>query len=250
MDYSIVFIIPNIPVVSSVKRMLEKLNCNYPVYLRSTAAAVTLAEELLPNGIKLIVSHGLTLEYLRRNLSIPVIDLPFSGLDALATAQKALELPGRIIHLGTQALHHYIQRSLAAIGEDPRRIEFFQLTMDRSVEEQAQDMIDAGYDVFIGGYSMVEYVKRAGKYGLEFDADELIIEATVRNAQELLNPSISASSAMSWIVLFCRRALTVSSPSIRTGVSSTSIRRPFRFSKSRRICCWGARWRRPWRNVV
>lgn len=55
------------------------------------------------------------------------------------------------------------------------------------MEEQTQDMIDAGYNVFIGGYSMVAYAKKAGKYGLEFDADELIIEATVQNAQALLS---------------------------------------------------------------
>ena len=187
MDYSITFIIPNIPVVNSVKTALERMHCDYPVYLRSTAEAVELARELIPKGVKLIVSHGLTLEYIRSQLTIPAIDLPFSGLDALATAKSALQLPGKIIHLGTQSLHHYIQRSLSIIGEDPRRIDFFPLKMGRTVEEQAQEMIDAGYNVFIGGYSMVEYVKKAGKYGLEFDADELIIEATVRNAQELLN---------------------------------------------------------------
>lgn len=187
MDYRIIFIIPNIPVVDSVKATLKRMGLEYPVYLRSTSEAVELARELIPNGVKLIVSHGLTLAYIRSNLSIPVIDLPFSGLDAMATAKNALQLPGRIVHLGTQALHHYIQRSLSIIGEDPHSIDFYQLTMGRTVEEQAQDMIDAGYNVFIGGYSMVAYVKRAGKYGLEFDADELIIEATVQNAQELLN---------------------------------------------------------------
>lgn len=187
MDYRITFIIPNIPVVESVKSALEKMGLDYPVYLRSTGEAVELARELIPRGVKLIVSHGLTLENIRKELAIPAIDLPFSGLDALATARAALQLPGRIVHLGTQSLHHYIQRSLTLIGEDPQRIDFCQLKLGRTVEEQAQDMIDAGYNVFIGGYSMVAYVKQAGKYGLEFDADGLIIEATVQNAQTLLN---------------------------------------------------------------
>lgn len=187
MDYRITFIIPNIPVVESVKTALEKIGLDYPVYLRSTGEAVELARELIPRGVKLIVSHGLTLENIRKELAIPAIDLPFSGLDALATARAALQLPGRIVHLGTQSLHHYIQRSLTLIGENPQRIDFYQLKLGRTVEEQAQDMIDAGYNVFIGGYSMVAYVKQAGKYGLEFDADELIIEATVQNAQTLLN---------------------------------------------------------------
>ena len=187
MDYRITFIIPNIPVVESVKSALEKIGLDYPVYLRSTGEAVELARELIPRGVKLIVSPGLTLENIRKELAIPAIDLPFSGLDALATARAALQLPGRIVHLGTQSLHHYIQRSLTLIGENPQRIDFYQLKLGRTVEEQAQDMIDAGYNVFIGGYSMVAYVKQAGKYGLEFDADELIIEATVQNAQTLLN---------------------------------------------------------------
>ena len=187
MDYSITFIIPNIPVVESVKSALEKMELDYPVYLRSTGEAVELARELIPKGVKLIVSHGLTLEHIRNELTIPAIDLPFSGLDALAAARSALQLPGRIVHLGTQSLHHYIQRSLALIGEDPQRIDFYQLKLGRTVEEQTQDMIDAGYNVFIGGYSMVAYAKKAGKYGLEFDADELIIEATVQNAQALLS---------------------------------------------------------------
>ena len=143
MDYRITFIIPNIPVVESVKSALEKMGLDYPVYLRSTGEAVELARELIPRGVKLIVSHGLTLENIRKELAIPAIDLPFSGLDALATARAALQLPGRIVHLGTQSLHHYIQRSLTLIGEDPQRIDFYQLKLGRTVEEQAQDMIDA-----------------------------------------------------------------------------------------------------------
>ena len=88
MDYRITFIIPNIPVVESVKSALEKMGLDYPVYLRSTGEAVELARELIPRGVKLIVSHGLTLENIRKELAIPAIDLPFSGLDALATATE------------------------------------------------------------------------------------------------------------------------------------------------------------------
>ena len=48
MDYRITFIIPNIPVVESVKSALEKIGLDYPVYLRSTGEAVELARELIP----------------------------------------------------------------------------------------------------------------------------------------------------------------------------------------------------------
>ena len=71
MDYRITFIIPNIPVVESVKSALEKIGLDYPVYLRSTGEAVELARELIPRGVKLIVSHGLTLENIRKELAIP-----------------------------------------------------------------------------------------------------------------------------------------------------------------------------------
>lgn len=188
MDYTIAFLIPSRVVAESVKRYLEKMGLQYPVFAASTRGAVEIMRELLPKGVRLIVSQGITAKYLMRDIPLPLMELPFSGIDAMIAVKHALETSGdrKIIHMGTRSLYHLIQRSVQYLGEDTERIAFCDLQMGSTIEEQAQAMIEQGYEIFIGGFASVDYARSAGKTGFEFDVDELIIQATVLNAQTLV----------------------------------------------------------------
>ena len=188
MDYSIAFFLPNNTTYDTVRRVLQRMGYEYPVYAKSTYDAVRTAKALLPQGLHMVVSHGLTLRFLERDLPmIPTLELPFSGLDALLAVQNALQYADRrIVHLGTKHLYHYIRRSLQILGVDPAVISFRELSTDVPQEQMAQDLIDEGFEVFIGGFPIVNYVRRRGKVGLEFDVDEQNVEETVLNARRIL----------------------------------------------------------------
>ncbi|WP_130861074.1 sigma 54-interacting transcriptional regulator [Bacilliculturomica massiliensis] len=188
MDYSIAFILPSATACETIKRVLHRMNYEYPVYAKSRNDAVIIARELLPHGLRMVVSHGITLSCLNEKLPIPTMEMPFSGLDTLIAVRTALGLPGKkIVHVGTKHLYYHIQKSLRILGEKEDLISFCELTQEISQEEVTQNLIDEGYDIFIAGITVVNYVRLKGKTGLEFDLDELGVEATIVNAQTVVN---------------------------------------------------------------
>ncbi len=189
MDYSIVLLIPSRLVCETAKETMKALHLDYPVYPASRQDALDIAESLIPRGVRIIISHGLTYKYLKQHISIPLMELPFSGLDAAAAIRNALKHSDKIAHVGTDRLHAYLQKSLKFLGVDAD-LGFCDLVTERTVEEQAQEMLDQGYEVLIGGFPSTDLANRSGFTGIEFNVDELIIEATLLNAQALVEEMI------------------------------------------------------------
>lgn len=189
MDYSIALLIPSHLVCETAKETLKTLGLEYPVYAVSRHDAVEVAKKLIPHGVRIIISHGLTYKYLEEHVSVPLMELPFSGLDAAVAIQDALKHSNRIAHVGTSRLYAYLQKSLHFLGVDTE-LGFCNLVTHRTVEEQAQEMLDQGYEVLIGGFPSTDLANSLGFTGIEFNVDELIIEATILNAQTLVNEMV------------------------------------------------------------
>lgn len=188
MDYSIAFILPNMTACATIRRILQKMGYEHPVYALAGPEAVDMAHQLLPRGLRMIISQGVTMDEIGEALEIPTIELPFSGLDTLLAVKQALKMKnGRIIHVGTKHLYHHVQRSLRILGMDDHLISFCELKSHMPQEEIAQQLIDAGYETFIAGIRVVSYVRSKGYQGLEFDVDDLAVEATLLNAHTLVN---------------------------------------------------------------
>lgn len=184
MDYSIAFILPNRTVSETVSKLLKEMGYQYPVVTESAGHAVEAAQELLPKGLRLVVSHGITYEYLKREIPVVMLTLPFSGLDTLIAIRKALSISDRVVHMGTPPFFHLIQRSLEYLGESPDRISLCNLEMEKTIEEQTQEMIDQGYEVIMGGQAPVRYAQSKGKVGIECGVDELVARSAILNARE------------------------------------------------------------------
>ena len=186
MDYSIAIILPNTLAYNTTKTVLNELNLDHPIYKATENEAVDIAKELLDKGTRIIISTGLAYRYLKKECSIPLLEMPFSGLEAAIAAKKALSYSNRIVHIGTAPLFHYLQKSLEFLGVEQNCIQFCELDMDKTIEEQTLDMISEGYEVIIGGYQAVAQAQRYGKQGIEVNVDELVIKTTILNAQSLI----------------------------------------------------------------
>lgn len=186
MDYSIAIIVPSNEVSATAREAVETLHLNFPVITASSEEAVAEAKKLIPLGLHLIISHGITYRYLKKELSIPLFELPFGGLDVMTTVKQALDLGGRIIHMGTRPFYHYICRSLQTLGIDQKRIFFYELNMEQTIDQQVLTMLDYNFDVFIGGYPVVYTARKAGKIGLEFNVSTEIIQTTIKNAHMIV----------------------------------------------------------------
>ena len=189
MDYSIALLLPSHLVCKTAKETMKTLQLDYPVYAVSRQDAVEVARSLIPRGVRIIISHGLTYKYLQQHVSIPLMELPFSGLDAAVAIRDALKHSDKIAHVGTNRLYTYLQKSLKFLGVNTH-LGFCDLVTERTVEEQAQEMLDQGYEVLIGGFPSTDLANRRGFTGIEFNVDELIIEATLLNAQTLVKEMI------------------------------------------------------------
>ena len=188
MDYSIAVLSPSKLIAETSKNIVKRLGYDYPVYAASTQQAVDIANKLIPKGLRIVISHGLTGRYITAKLPISVMELPFSGLETLKVIKYALRYDNKkIVHIGTSKMYHYIQQSLKYLSMDPNTIYFCELGLDQLPADRAAEMIEAGYDILIGGYTTVEYAKAHGKIGVEFDTDELIIEDALSNARTVLN---------------------------------------------------------------
>ncbi len=186
MDYSIAIIVPSNEVSATAREAVDTLHLDFPVITASSAEAVDEAKKLIPLGLHLIISHGITYQYLKKELSIPLLELPFGGLDVMATVKQALDLGGRIVHIGTRPFYNYIRRSLQTLGIDQKRIFFYELNMEQTIDQQVLTMLDYNFDVFIGGYPVVYTARKAGKTGLEFNVSTEIIQTTIKNAHTIV----------------------------------------------------------------
>lgn len=185
-DPTIAFILPSTLVCKTIRKVLERTRFEYPVFDLSTGPALKKARELVAGGTRIIVSHGLTYEHLHARLKIPMLELPFSGIEAAVAVKSALAHSDKIIHMGTKRLNRYLNKSLELLGLDQDVVAFYRITDERPLEEQAQEAIDAGYEVIIGGFATVNHAKRCGKIGVEFDVDEQVIETAIDNAREIV----------------------------------------------------------------
>ncbi|MCR4712023.1 MAG: sigma 54-interacting transcriptional regulator [Clostridia bacterium] len=187
MDYSIAFIVPGIAVAKTVAAYLERLDLHYPVLAASTNDAVEQAKSMLPKGLKLVISYGLTMMQIGSSVPVLTLELPYSGLDIFIAVSKAVSTPGRkIIHVGTQHMYHYIQRSLEVLKQPPEAISFWEIKIGDDLEKVVSDLVAQGYNTFIGGFKIVEYANKHSKLGIEFDVGDLQIEIALLNAQSTL----------------------------------------------------------------
>lgn len=186
MDHSIAIILPNTLTYETTQALLKERSWDYPLFRASRGDALKIAEDLIAKDTRLIISTGVTYHYLQEHLSIPLLELPFSGLEAALAIKKALRYSNRIVHVGSPALFHYLQKSMNVLGIPKDHIHFCELTTEQSVEERVLSMLSEGYEVFIGGYIVVSLARQYGKQGIEVNVDEMVIETTILNAQSML----------------------------------------------------------------
>lgn len=188
MDYSIAIILPNVTACETVRQVLAEMDLQYPVYAKSGTEAVDIAFNLLPHGLRIVISQGLTLREIEHALPVPVMELPFGGLETLhiVKAAMALSKTGKIVHVGTKHLYHHIKKALHSLGASEDSIAFSELGPTTTRERVVQQLIDEGFDTFIGGNRIAEYANAHGCLGVEFDVDTLAVQVALLNAQALV----------------------------------------------------------------
>lgn len=185
MANEIAVILPNTLACESTRQVLKEMKLNYPVYRATEDEAVYIAKKLADEGTLVIISAGIALEYIKKNVSINVLEMPFSGLETAIAIKEALKSSKKIVHLGTPHLFNQIKMALDFMEIPIDFISFRQLDMSKSIESQTINAINEGFDFFIGGYIVVTTAEKYGKKGAEVNISNQEIVTAIGDAQSL-----------------------------------------------------------------
>lgn len=173
MDISVLYIIPNDRIIETVQRVMQRCDVNYPVYYGTMSGALEIAKRMIAQGSRVIVSTGLTALYLRKHLSVPVLELLFTNTEFARAIQEGLAFSDKILIVASTYVNYFVQRSLELFQNPTHSIQAAVLSLDRPFEEQVQEYLDQGdFDVVISSTPGVKQARINGKIGILFDVDE------------------------------------------------------------------------------
>jgi transcriptional regulator with PAS, ATPase and Fis domain len=144
--------------------------------------AILPAQEMVRNGVEIIIGRRGTAYLLRENLQIPVLSFPHRSLDILMSLkQAALE--------GHRVLLPVFREKLRdlEILEDLLRIELIQKVYEdkSSLKEIVNAGRDEGCEIVIGGSVTQEMVERAGLRFIEILTSDEDLTATIEDAKSV-----------------------------------------------------------------
>ena len=107
MDISVLYIIPNDRIIETVQRVMQRCDVNYPVYYGTMSGALEIAKRMIAQGSRVIVSTGLTALYLRKHLSVPVLELLFTNTEFARAIQEGLAFSDKILIVASTYVNYF-----------------------------------------------------------------------------------------------------------------------------------------------
>ncbi|MFH2114595.1 MAG: sigma 54-interacting transcriptional regulator [Spirochaetota bacterium] len=132
-------------------------NEQIPIYDCTMSSALEKARNCIKDGTRVIISRGGTAEYLRENLSIPIVDIGHTFLSVFLNVQK-LHQNYQSIAMIAYRLACDVVKQYNEITKD--RIMVFEVTSEDEFTKKFQDARNKEADVIIGGFQIAEICKK------------------------------------------------------------------------------------------
>ncbi len=127
------------------------------------AAAIAINEAARQGRVDAVVAAGLNGSYLRRHVSVPVVQVKISGFEVMNALATARRISPRIALLGQHAQYPALQTFMQTFAVDiPVRT---YLDQDDALA-QAKQLKDEGVEVLVGSGLIVDYAERMGLAGV------------------------------------------------------------------------------------
>lgn len=200
MDYSIAVIVPNTKIANTFKRVLYEKKLEYPAFSLSTKDALKEANNLADKGTQIILSMGVTGEYLKEHTNILVLEVQYTTIEFTRAINEGLKYSDKIAVIGSESLTYLMKKTIEEFGKS---ITVFKINKYEPIEDQAMRVIKKGYDVIISGRPSADVANKSGKIGINPDIDEKTAGFAIENAQyilRLLNESAEKYETMKAIL--------------------------------------------------
>lgn len=162
---------------AAVKGVLADRGLDYPVHYAVTEDALTIARKAVAAGTKIIVSRGQTTAYLRKFLTIPVVDIRHSFVDIHMTVEKARLYSERIAFVGGDNLC-----SAARVYQQITGAEIIIVPVDEDFEMGAHQAVRLGAGALAGGLQVKALAEKLGVYHIDGQADPEAINLAIDEA--------------------------------------------------------------------
>ncbi|HCX62595.1 sigma 54-interacting transcriptional regulator [Sedimentibacter sp.] len=182
MENRIIGILPNKSLVEKVISVQKKCGINFPVYHMQTEDAVKLAREKINEGAKVILSRGMTANYLKNSLDIPVIDIKYDFFHFANALKNALEINNEVALIGFIDAFRLAKRAVEYIEKEGQKIHVVILPDGTQIEANINGLHEMGINTFVGGNLVVSTARRLGFNHVLIEADERVIDEAITNA--------------------------------------------------------------------
>jgi len=183
MDKNIAIIVPNKVIAETSKNVVSSLGFSYPVYSSDRKEAKKIAKKLILEGTKVIITMGITADFIRENTGVLVLELQYTGVEFKAVIEEGLKHSNKVAVFGSKSLTYLMEKVITSTYDS---IKIFNIIKGQSIEEKTEEILDQGFDVVIGGTPTVEVAKKRGKIGLSPNIDKKMVESALNNAIQIL----------------------------------------------------------------
>ncbi len=183
MENRIIAILPNSRLKDKLVAVQERLGVYFPIYQMQTEDAVQLAKEKVSNGAKVIISRGMTANYLRTNLDVPVVEIKYDFFHFAYALRKALSITNEVAIIGFIDAYRLAKRAVEFVQGEGEKIHVVILPDGSQIEDNINSLSEIGIKTFVGGNLVVSTAKRKGYNCVLVEADERVVEEAIINAQ-------------------------------------------------------------------
>lgn len=182
MEKRIIAILPNESLTDIMLKVQNQMGFEFLVYHRQMDEAVKLAEEKKAEGVKVILSRGMTANYLKNNLDIPVIDIKYDFFHFADALEKALAISNEVAIIGFTDAFHIAKKAVKYVEEKGQKIHVVILPDGSGIEEKIQILHGKGINTFVGGNLVVTTAMEMGLNAVLLQADETAITEAIKDA--------------------------------------------------------------------
>ncbi|WP_068717070.1 sigma 54-interacting transcriptional regulator [Vibrio tritonius] len=184
LDYHEIAIFSVSRVISErISTLLIEKDIDILIYELEHYDAIDKARELINEGVKVIISRGGTANVLRRNLDIPVIEIPHDFFGIYKTVEEAKLRGKKLAAVGFPQYCNMLNHFQTMTNE---QFQVCRVYNHKDIEHVMIKLKQDGYDVVIGGLSVSKYAKINNLEVVMGDTDNLSIEMAINQSINIL----------------------------------------------------------------
>jgi len=145
--------------------------------------SLEVANQLIQQGAKVLVSRGETTTQLRAaGITVPIVDIPITVHDVIPLIDQARHYSSRIAVVGFGAVIRAAEVVAPILSV---QLDIFRLTSAREIPAVVQDIKDKGYAVLVGTPRAAKVAGTLGMKGFHIRSQAPVLLATLAEAEKL-----------------------------------------------------------------